>query len=61
MEWSGIRMKVNDIYCSYSATKTPRHKDKMDVNFAPSEKEEFIAKKIVDAAYAVHKALWPFT
>ena len=27
--------------------------------YTPSEKEEFIAKKIVDAAYAVHKNLGP--
>jgi len=36
-----------------------RHKD-IDMSFTPlSEKEEHIARKIVDAAYAVHKTLGP--
>ncbi len=38
------------------ATKTQR----IDMSFTPlSEKEEHIARKIVDAAYAVHKTLGP--
>ena len=39
----------------------PRHEDtKKDMGFQPlSEREESIAKKIVDAAYAVHKTLGP--
>ncbi len=42
-----------------SATKSPRHK-KGNMSFKPlSEKEESIAKKIVDAAYTVHKVLGP--
>ena len=40
------------------ATKTQRHKKGM--NYKPlSKKEESIAKKIVDAAYTVHKILGP--
>jgi len=41
------------------ATKTPRHKGS-DMGFAPlSEREEGIAKQVVDAAYTVHKELGP--
>ena len=40
------------------ATKTQRHKKGM--NYKPlSKREESIAKKIVDAAYTVHKILGP--
>lgn len=41
-------------------TKALRHQEKMEGRFRPlSKKEEWVAKKVVDSAYTVHKALGP--
>ena len=43
----------------HTATKAQRH-EVVDMGFAPlSEREEGIAKQVVDAAYTVHKELGP--
>lgn len=47
------------IISNYSATKAQRHQEGK-MSFAPiSEREESIAKEIVDATYNVHKKLGP--